>query len=1032
MTTHRYCELPQPGRDRRYVARRPLRLPFNIADPPPQPGCPTGDPGSTEHQLTRGSPHSSGVTGFTHDISAQGLGLVIPSIDGTIQQRINHEDLLRITFTPRIGSFEVYAKPVRVKRYAEGERTTYLIAAQIAAISNPQLYQQILEGVLEENPSLTCIHKLFEAQVKRTPHHIGVVFEAEQLTFEQLNKRANQLAHSLRKKGVGPDVLVGIFMERSLEMIIGMLAILKAGAAYVPVDPSYPGERVSFMLEDTRLSIILTQRSLFKKLSSQIAQIICVDTDEKEIREENSADLDCEVEPESLAYVIYTSGSTGKPKGVMIPHRAVCNYLSWMLEAFPLKGTDRVLQKAPFTFDASVWEFYLPLISGARLVMARPRGERDNDYLIGLIAQEGITIIQFVPSLLRLFLAARRLEICHSLKRVFSGGEALSVDIQERFFARLPAASLHNLYGPTETTIYSTHCRLRPDQKTVPIGKPIKDTRIYLLDQNLQPSPPGTVGEIHIGGAGLARGYLNRPELTGEKFIRHPFNNGAEERLYKTGDLARYLADGNLEFLGRVDQQVKIRGMRIELEEVETVLSRNPDVKDSVLVVREGTPGEKQLVAYVVPPPGSMPTTSELRAYLKERLPDYMLPSVWVLLETLPLTPNGKIDRRALPSPSHQRPLLAQACIEPQDEIESQLKLMWEELLNIQPVGVRDSFFELGGDSLLATQLLIKIQEVFDRAIPPSTLIEEATIECLSKIINSPAGEKAFTSLVRIQPQGTKPPIFFVHPLGGDVLGYRALARHLGEDQPFYGLRARGLDGLLRPLTDLGSIAAGYITEILNVQPQGPFLLGGYSSGGIIAFEMAQQLRAQGHKVAFLAILDEEAPRAGQSSWDPGFATRFMRDLPYWFVDHVIKRPLIEVAADVQRHLRKIAKRIVRAVFKPRAHEAFKIDVHDEVDLTNLPEQSLRVIEATYEALTNYKPRAYQGRITLYRTRAEALFRSHTTDKGWGSLASGGVDVIFVSGNHKNLYEEPYAPALAKGIEIALERCKQESSNTRF
>jgi amino acid adenylation domain-containing protein len=898
------------------------------------------------------------------------------------------------------------------------------LAARITAISHKELYQQILDGDdLDGNLNMTCIHKMFEAQVKRTPHHVAVVLEGEQLTFEQLNKGANQVARLLREKAVGPDVLVGIFMERSLEMIIGMLGILKAGGAYVPVDPSYPSERVSFILEDTRLSTILTQRSHLKNLSSQIAEIICVNRDEKQIREANSANLDCQVEPENLAYVIYTSGSTGKPKGVMIPHGSVCNYLSWMLEAFPFKETDRVLQKAPFTFDASVWEFYLPLISGARLVMARPHGERDNGYLIGLIAQEGITIIQFVPSLLRLFLEERRLEICHTLKCVFSGGEALSFAIQERFFTRLPGASLHNLYGPTETTVYSTHCKLMPDQKTVPIGKPIKNTRIHLLDQNLQPSPLGMVGEIHIGGAGLARGYLNRPDLTGEKFIRSPLNNGTEERLYKTGDLARYLPDGNLEFLGRVDQQVKIRGIRIELEEIETVLNRSPDVKDSVLVVREGAPGEKQLVAYVVPLAGSMLTTSELRDYLKERLPDYMLPSVWVLLEALPLTPNGKIDRRMLPSPSNQRPLLAQAYIEPQTEIESQLKRIWEELLNIQPIGVRDSFFELGGDSLVAMQLVIKIQEVFDRTIPPSTLLEEATIEYLAKIISLPTDENGSSSLVRIQPQGTKPPIFFVHPLGGDVLGYRALARHLDEDQPFYGLRARGLDGRLKPLTDLGSIAAGYITEILNVQPHGPFVLGGYSSGGIIAFEMAQQLQAQGHRVAFLAILDEEAPRSAQSSWDPGLAIRFMRDLPYWFVDHVIKRPIIEVFVDVKRHVRKIAKKIIKAVLKSHAHEAFEIDVHDEVYLTNLSEQSLRVVEATYEALANYRPRAYQGRITLYRTRAEALFRSHTTDKGWGNLASNGVDVIFVPGNHRNLYEEPYAPSLAKEIEIALERC---------
>lgn len=879
-------------------------------------------------------------------------------------------------------------------------------------------------------PSRHYIHEAFEAQVERSPDRIAVVFEGKNVTFKQLNTRANQLAHRLRKSGVGPDVIVGACFERSLEMMVGLLAILKAGGAYVPIDPSYPSERISFIIDDTNLAIIVAQRNLVEKLPPKKTRLLlCVDqSPELDADSENPC---CEVAPQNLAYVIYTSGSTGTPKGVMISHAAVCNYLSWMGETFDLNETDRFLQKAPFTFDASVWEFYLPLSLGAQLVFAKPGGERDNTYLTNLIGREGITVIQFVPSLLRLFLERSSVEICGSLKHVFSGGEALTIDIQNNFSTRLPSASLYNLYGPTETTIYSTYwlCHTISGQNIVPIGKPIKNTEIYVLDHNLQLARRGEVGEIHIGGAGVAKGYLNRPELTMQRFIPNPFNKECGDRLYKTGDLARYLPDGNLEFLGREDQQVKIRGIRIELKEIESLLGRHPEIKDNVLVVNEVAPGEKRLIAYVVLRPRSVLTTSDLRAYLIKRLPDYMMPSTWILMEALPLSANGKIDRQALPAPSNQRPSLRQAFVEPRSEIETQLRQMWEELLNIEPIGVRDSFFELGGDSLLATQLLIKVEDVFARAIPPSSLIEEPTIEYLAKNISSPIDEKTFSSLVRIQPQGPKRPLFFIHPLGGEVLGYRAMARHLGLDQPFYGLRARGLDGLTKPLTDIESMAAEYIEEIMMVQSQGPFLLGGYSSGGIIAFEMAQQLRRLGHEVEFLAILDEEAPRdEDHDGWDAGLPIRLIRDLPYWFIDHVMRRTGKEVIADVRRLSRKIGKRIMRSALKSRTHQVFQDNVFDDIDLANVSEHTLRVVEASYEALLKYRPQKYDGRISLFRTRAEALFRSHTRDKGWQKLTSNVVEVRLVPGNHPNLLEEQYAPSLAKEISKSLQGCGNEKS----
>ncbi|HKZ00907.1 MAG TPA: amino acid adenylation domain-containing protein [Pyrinomonadaceae bacterium] len=874
-------------------------------------------------------------------------------------------------------------------------------------------------------PSRHYIHEAFEAQVERSLDRIAVVFEGRNLTFKQLNTRANQVAHVLRKRGVGPEVLVGVCCERSLELIVGILGILKAGGAYVPIDPSFPSERISFILEDTKVAMILTHREKLEKLRDRVGDIPFIGLDATEA-EQDCENLPCDLRPENLAYVVYTSGSTGAPKGVMTPHGAVCNYLSWMIEAFDLSQSDRFVQKAPITFDPSVWEIFLPLSLGTQLVLAKPGGERDNPYLVKLIAHEAISVIQFVPSLLRLFLQQESLEaMCGSLKHVFSGGEVLSIDLQKRFFNRLPSARLHNLYGPTETTIFSTcwSCQPTSDYRIVPIGKPIKSTTVQLLDQNLQPTPLGDTGEIYIGGAGLARGYLNRPELTLKNFIVDPFNQGSADCLYKTGDLARFLPDGNLEFLGRKDHQVKIRGIRIELQEIEGLLSQHPDVKSNVVVANEVTPGEKRLIAYVAINAGSMLTTSDLRAYLSKTLPDYMLPSTWILMESLPLNVHGKVDRHALPAPSNERPSVREAFVEAQNEIEVQLKEIWEDLLGIRPIGVRDNFFELGGDSLLATQLLIRVQDVFNRAIPPSSLIEEPTIEHLARNVGSPIDESTFSSLVRIQTNGSKPPLFFVHPIGGEVLGYRAMAGHLGSDQPFYGLRARGLDGRAEPQTNIESMASEYIKEIRNIQLEGPFYLGGYSSGGVIAFEMAQQLKGLGLEVAFLAIVDEEAPRIGdQRSLDTGLPVRFALDLPFWLVDHVLRRPSREVFSDIRRNLRKISKRTFRSVFKSRSQQIFPADVYDEIDLTNLSEHTLKVVEATYEGLIKYRPRVYDGPMSLFRTRATSLFHSHTRDKGWGNLTSSVVEIFYVPGNHPHLLDEPHAFHLAGELSKALEK----------
>ncbi|BAZ54103.1 amino acid adenylation domain-containing protein [Nostoc sp. NIES-4103] len=583
-------------------------------------------------------------------------------------------------------------------------------------------------------PQDKCIHQLFEAQVEKTPDAVAVVFENQQLTYRELNAKANQLAHYLQKLGVKPEVLVGICVERSLEMVVGLLGILKAGGAYVPLDPTYPQERLAFMLENSQVGVLLTQKHLLESLPAHTAKTICLDNNWEVIAQEITENLAHSVTPENLAYVIYTSGSTGKPKGAMNTHQAICNRLLWMQDYCQLTTADRVLQKTPFSFDVSVWEFLLPLLVGARLVIAQPEGHRDTNYLVNVITQQQITTVHFVPSMLQVFLEQPGVGKCKSIKRVICSGEALSVELEKRFFERIDA-ELHNLYGPTEAAIDVTFwkCQNYPSSAaTVPIGRPIANTQIYLLDQYLNPVPIGVIGELYIGGVGLAKGYLNNPELTTEKFITHPFSNKPEARLYKTGDLARYLPDGNIEFLGRIDYQVKIRGFRIELGEIEAVLNQHPAVRETVVTVQKDEFGNQRLIAYVVANNISL-KINELRSFLQQKLPEYMLPSTFIMLEAMPLTPNGKLDRRALPAPDQQRPELQSTFIAPQTPIEKQLAEIWMQVLGLKQVGVNDNFFELGGDSILSLQVIAKAKQV-GLHFTPKQMFQYQTIAQLATI----------------------------------------------------------------------------------------------------------------------------------------------------------------------------------------------------------------------------------------------------------------------------------------------------------
>ena len=603
-------------------------------------------------------------------------------------------------------------------------------------------------------PQESTIHQLFEEQVLRTPDAVAVEYDNKQLTYQELNERTNQLAHYLQKLGVGPEVLVGISMERSLEMVIGVLGILKSGGAYVPLDPDYPQERFSFMLEDSSVGVLLTQERLVASLPESGAQIICLDRDWPLIADNIVENPETEISSDNLAYVIYTSGSTGKPKGVMMSQRSLVNLLWWQLQSTSISIRARTLQFASLSFDVSFQEIFSTWCGGGTLVLVTEEVRRDPESLCSFIAENGVERL-FLPfvALQQLAEAAGSGQAFPStLREVITAGEQLQITPHiASMFKQLKDCKLHNQYGPTESHVVTALTLSGPADEwgaLPPIGRPISNIEIYIVDGHLQPVPVGVPGELYIGGDGLARGYLNRSELSSEKFIANPFSDDPTARLYRTGDVARYLADGNIEFLGRIDHQVKIRGYRIELGEIESVLNEHPGVSESVVVASEDEPGDKRLVAYLVGRE-SETSISELRDFLKEKLPDYMVPSAFVVLERLPLSPNGKVDRRALPAPK-QYHLSMKEFVAPRSAAEEVVAEIWSEVLRVELIGVRDNFFELGGHSLLATQVVSRVRKALQANLSLRSLFLMPTVEGMVNEVERVLGDPHVTEEIAL------------------------------------------------------------------------------------------------------------------------------------------------------------------------------------------------------------------------------------------------------------------------------------------
>ncbi|HIE0706730.1 TPA: amino acid adenylation domain-containing protein [Serratia marcescens] len=735
------------------------------------------------------------------------------------------------------------------------------------------------------------IHQFLERQAVLTPQAPALCYENHEISYQQLNQRANRLAAFLRLQGLQPDDRIAVCVSRSPEMVIALYAILKAGAAYVPLDPDYPQDRLRHMLEDCGAKFVLIddggEQALHPLRDIAVPRLHLQRESYlwRQASDDNPPPLTAELQ-RCLAYVIYTSGSTGKPKGVMNEHRGVINRLLWMQQAYPLTPEDVVLQKTPFSFDVSVWEFFWPMMVGARLAIAKPGGHQEPDYLSACIAQHGVTTLHFVPSMLQLFLRHGDMAQCASLKRIMCSGEALPLATVQRCLQQLPQAELHNLYGPTEAAVDVSSWQCLPDdpRPLVPIGKPIANTQLHILDDQLQPLPPGIAGELHIGGIQVARGYLNRAELSAERFIADPFSPEPQARLYKTGDLARWLPDGNIEYLGRNDFQVKIHGLRIELGEIEQQLRQCPGVEDAAILAREDESGGKRLIAYVVAPVQGAGAT-EWRRQLQQHLPDFMVPSCFVRLDTFPLSPNGKLDRKALPAPANMQETAAYEA--PQGELELQLAELWSELLGTTRIGRDDDFFALGGHSLHAIQLLVKLKR-YGHSLGIKTLFAHPTLRGQARVITDGVPAMApvtseplqqlltrlnqasftFKQVERLNHAISPDSVWMIHPAvtGCDV--YRDLANYLEKDFQVLGINNYNL--FQQPhITSLRELASYYLGH-MRLSPARPVRLLGWSLGGLIALEMAAQLESQGYRDIQLFLLDTFYRTPFQIRSEPG------------------------------------------------------------------------------------------------------------------------------------------------------------------
>jgi len=845
---------------------------------------------------------------------------------------------------------------------------------------------------------------------RENAYKVALKFHDRQLTYANLYESSNKLAKLLMSTGITTGDVVALAMDRSPEMVVSLLGILKAGAAYVPLDPEYPKERIEFMLEDSSAKVLLTSKKYAHHFSSGAKEILIEDALSK-LDAYTADEPNVKFSSDELAYILYTSGSTGKPKGVQISHHNLVNFLLSMQKEPGMTADDKILAVTTISFDIAGLELYLPLICGAQLILSNSETSKDGRLLLDLVKDENISFMQATPYTWRMMLEAgweNYLPI-----KILCGGEALPRDMVNKLTWR--SSALWNMYGPTETTIWST-LKLITSDDDISIGKPIANTQVYILDEQLNNMVDGSVGEIFIGGEGVAKGYLNRADLTAERFMDDPFTTTAGSKIYRTGDLGRINENGEIYCLGRIDHQVKVRGYRIELEEIEHALVKQEDIKEAVVIAREDLPGDPRLVAYVVLKAGNEHIDLKTQTYnwhqaLLAVLPEYMVPDDFVLLPAIPITPNGKTDRKSLPKPDYTLVTRSGDYVAPRTDIEKLVAEVWQEVMGIPQISIFDNFFTIGGRSLVAVQIMARIEKLTGKRLPLATLFEHSTIEKLAIRLNVDAKSITWESLVPIKPTGTKMPLYIVHGAGLNVLLFNALAMNMDDDQPVYGLQARGLNGIDEPLDVMEDIAANYIAEIINQNPEGPYALAGYSLGGTIAYEMARQMIAMGKDVKLLAVFDTYAKQTDK--FDP-FVKKIFNRVALFIMQFLYSFVLFanDPIRTIEYKGTAIKRRVIRLFWKVKAEEKregfFAYD--NEID------------EASAKAKRNYYQKPLAITVDLFRAKKKTFYMADFKYLGWKKFALKGVYVHDIPGEHNTIFAPPHDKEFAVELQKCLDR----------
>jgi amino acid adenylation domain-containing protein len=860
------------------------------------------------------------------------------------------------------------------------------------------------------------LHELIEQQAATHAGKEAIRYAGTVITYQQLNEAANRLAALLLSMGVQTGDAVGLLLDRSHNMVIALLAILKCGAAYIPLDPDYPKQRINYMLENAGARLLFTEKKYKGQFVSPAGELLLEDALEK-AKDLSPANPAHHITGNDLAYIIYTSGSTGKPKGVMVEHHSLVNLLYYIQCAHGINEHDRLLAITTISFDIAALELFLPLISGAVVVLTDSKVSRDGFALLEMIGQEKISLMQATPVTWKIMLAAgweNKIDLT-----IFCCGEALSMDLAMKLVQR--CRRLYNYYGPTETTIYSTGTEIRHDDTMITIGKPVANTDVYILDEHLQILPAGEAGEVYIGGHGVARGYRNMPELTAERFISDTFSAGKEQKLFRTGDTGKWMEDGNIYLMGRVDQQIKIRGYRIEPGEIEACLLAQPGIMDAVVIAREDTPGNKALVAYLIPAKTGMDAADEIQKWkkaLQQSLPDFMVPHEYVVMDAFPLLPNGKINRGAMPKPGkRQQAGIAKIAMD-DTNMENIVARIWAEALTMDAVGIDEDFFDLGGHSLIAVEIMARLEKETGKHLPIAVLFEAHTVRKLSLFLQLGNLPGLWESLVAVRSAGHKPPLYIVHGDGLNVMVFNSIPKYMNAEQPVFGLQPKGLNGIDEPDESMEEIAAYYLAGILKHNPQGPYFLAGYSFGGIVAFEMAKQLRSLGHEVKMLAMFDTNV---GNINYTGSGAERLWKKIRLQFPK------MLFIADSLFKYPRSILA-YQWFVVKRKWHTMMnKVGLAKEQDSEKIPAYQQRIIEKHFQAYQNYNMTPYEGKIDLFRVQQRVYFLDDPIYLGWKKLATKGVSIHEVPGDHRTFLLPPNDQVFANRLQSVIdERTREE------